>query len=637
MSVNSEMTALADAIRDKSGVAGKLSISGMTVAVNSITVGEGGEDIDLSFVTASAGDILSGKVGSDTAGNPVYGTLEITGGGDIDLSGVTVTADKMLSGVIAIGKNGETITGNIQTVTPTVNKNTFSVGKGYVETAFTHTIAEATVTETDSSVTITPGYVAEELNYDKGSGGDIDLSFITAGENQIIKGYVGADKNGNPVHGTYDIEWGTGGDGILRVATWHPPQPACTGLSKIVVSGLGTFGSEEDGDFGDYSSANGTYEVTEKTERIAAPFERIYKHTSGEWYIWGEYDSEYEEGYWYIGPAPDSGNLVYWSTGALTDGTFTFEDWEWGYSFDVTLDVTETSYEASGEYVSGLNKSNYFIECNGYEVIPQVGRLYEYMSYSDGSNRLHGRALDIGNGVYGEGLVLLSRWGKTTHNSQYYIDETGICEIGRSSKFYFEPETDRTDSLFGNPLVWFRWLASDECYLTLKNLPETHEFTIEYWEKNLSAADAAWGGPVLINKTCLNNLEHWSQAYIVSAEEYSENIIRNQWFHRALVYDGNYSPSTGKRYIREYINGVEIARHDYHGDVYFDEETGLVKYKESHNIFGDDEYIFTPGCSPGGASVEQIDKYVAQLAIWKRALSADEVANIALYKQPYNL
>ena len=62
MSVNSEMTALADAIRDKSGVAGKLSISGMTVAVNSITVGEGGEDIDLSFVTASAGDILSGKV-----------------------------------------------------------------------------------------------------------------------------------------------------------------------------------------------------------------------------------------------------------------------------------------------------------------------------------------------------------------------------------------------------------------------------------------------------------------------------------------------------------------------------------------------------------------------------------------------
>ena len=115
-----------------------------------------------------------------------------------------------------------------------------------------------------------------------------------------------------------------------------------------------------------------------------------------------------------------------------------------------------------------------------------------------------------------------------SHNSQYYIDETGICEIGRSSKFYFEPETDRTDSLFGNPLVWFRWLASDECHLTLKNLPETHEFTIEYWEKNLSSSDAAWGGPVLINKTCLNNLEHWSQAYIVSAEEYSENIIRNQ-------------------------------------------------------------------------------------------------------------
>ena len=180
MSVNSEMTALADAIRDKSGVAGKLSISGMTVAVNSITVGEGGEDIDLSFVTASAGDILSGKVGADNEGNPVYGTLEVDSGSDIDLSGVTVTADKMLSGIVAVGADGNKVTGNIQTVTPTVNKNTFSVGKGYVETAFTETIAEATVTETASSVTITPGYVGDTLVYEIGGNGeDVQYGYIT--------------------------------------------------------------------------------------------------------------------------------------------------------------------------------------------------------------------------------------------------------------------------------------------------------------------------------------------------------------------------------------------------------------------------------------------------------------------------
>ena len=42
MSVNEKMTALADAIRAKSGATGKLSLDGMTTAVNSITVGGGG-------------------------------------------------------------------------------------------------------------------------------------------------------------------------------------------------------------------------------------------------------------------------------------------------------------------------------------------------------------------------------------------------------------------------------------------------------------------------------------------------------------------------------------------------------------------------------------------------------------------
>ncbi|MBE6392886.1 MAG: LamG domain-containing protein [Lentisphaerae bacterium] len=41
MSVNEKMTALADAVRAKSGVIGELSIDGMTTAVNSITVGSG--------------------------------------------------------------------------------------------------------------------------------------------------------------------------------------------------------------------------------------------------------------------------------------------------------------------------------------------------------------------------------------------------------------------------------------------------------------------------------------------------------------------------------------------------------------------------------------------------------------------
>jgi hypothetical protein len=52
MSVNETMTALADAVRSKSGATGKLSIAKMTEAVNSIQVGGGGSNVVLGQVNA---------------------------------------------------------------------------------------------------------------------------------------------------------------------------------------------------------------------------------------------------------------------------------------------------------------------------------------------------------------------------------------------------------------------------------------------------------------------------------------------------------------------------------------------------------------------------------------------------------
>lgn len=56
MSVNSEMTALADAIREKSGRTGQMGIAAMKEAVKGISAG-----IDTSDATATAADIASGK------------------------------------------------------------------------------------------------------------------------------------------------------------------------------------------------------------------------------------------------------------------------------------------------------------------------------------------------------------------------------------------------------------------------------------------------------------------------------------------------------------------------------------------------------------------------------------------------
>ncbi len=466
-SINSKMTALADAIRSKSGVSGKLSISGMTAAVNDIV---------------------------------------INSGSDIDLSGVNVTADKMLSGIVAVGATGQKVTGNIQTVTPTVNGNTFSVAKGYVETEFTETIAEsgassiignkvtvpagylssdrietipeAVVTETDSSVTISPGYVGEQLSYELG-GEDVDLSFVTVTSNDMLEGVVAVDSDGNRVDGAIktvaaykegdyvivpvgniaeeqtffipssgggssEIEYGyitadgkvqkldllgdepvesgepvemdivafvtgqdepaynpetPGGSGgtfdLAKVTEYVPATAEVTGLSQIVISGLGD----------DYDSANGTYVVTAETEKETDPFKRIFKHTSGEWYIWGEYEPEYEEGYWYIGPAENSGNLVCWTNEEFIDGEYYFEDWDSGDSFDVSLDVTKTEYPATPMVLKGVRAKRYDGELSAWIVgtaefslgaynIPKIGSLYALADNCTVGNEIASDATD---------------------------------------------------------------------------------------------------------------------------------------------------------------------------------------------------------------------------------------------------
>ena len=124
--ISAAKSALKAAINAKGGTLTTELLDDYAAAVTALSVSSGeGETPDLSFVTATANDILAGKVGSDKEGNPVNGTI------------ATVTASK--------------------------NGNVLTVPKGYIATAQTLSIdAAQSATVSGNVVTIYPGYTAAQ-------------------------------------------------------------------------------------------------------------------------------------------------------------------------------------------------------------------------------------------------------------------------------------------------------------------------------------------------------------------------------------------------------------------------------------------------------------------------------------------
>lgn len=151
------------------------------------------------------------------------------------------------------------------------------------------------------------------------------------------------------------------GGSFVKIDTYIPHKDSYKSVTDITVSGAGAFGSEEDGDYTDYSSANGVYRVTPETAENENPFERVYKHETANWYIHGYFEEEYEGGYWYIGTSPDSERLAR-STSSneqIQSGTYTFEDWDYGWEVEVTLAVNEVDVPEQPLVLTGRKSTGF--------------------------------------------------------------------------------------------------------------------------------------------------------------------------------------------------------------------------------------------------------------------------------------
>ena len=261
-------------------------------------------------------------------------------------------------------------------VYPTLSGNVFTITKGWVDDTYTEEVPYAEITETETSVTIGVGYVAEAKTYQLSTGDTTSIRFGVVDEDgkfqpldvavapPTLEG-VGEDgeyyilETGLPYPEEPPSAPSTGGGNaeFVLVDEYIAHKDAYSAVDSIVVTGFG----EVDvwGEMMDYSAWNGNYQVTPETAGATNTEGRTYKHISQNKYLrYGE-DFESEDGYlWGFYTSENSTISKYyadfWSY-ELTSGTWS--NYETDAEVSLTIALEEVDYPEQPLVLNGYSVS----------------------------------------------------------------------------------------------------------------------------------------------------------------------------------------------------------------------------------------------------------------------------------------
>lgn len=188
----------------------------------------------------------------------------------------------------------------------------------------------------------------------------------------------------------------TGGVQLAKVTEFIPHRDAFSGVTEVVVSGLGVIGYPEYDWTMDASIYNGTYRITPETEFLTG-YDRLYRHiTDSNLYIRG-YDSsadewsELESG-WSIqrgtGTPSYWGDNLYYAGTTIPAGTNTWSNYEYGNATATTTATSVTTPEQllvlNGVQITSYNRPHRTytygdsLTFSGYEQTPKLGQIFVF-------------------------------------------------------------------------------------------------------------------------------------------------------------------------------------------------------------------------------------------------------------------